>query len=519
MGRSRSSAALLPPGLIIEHVRMDGSGVVAVARAREAGSSRPDCGDLSRRVHSRYMRSLSDLPAHGRLVRIALTVRRFRCGNACCPRVIFAERFGEDVVAPDARRTARLQTIVHHLGLALGGRPGQGLARRLLMPVSEDTLLRIVRARAPTVRPASRVIGIDGWAWTRGHRYGSTVCNLERREIVDGLPDREAATVEAWLADHPEVEIVSRDRGGGYGQAVARAAPQVVQVADRRHLIENAGRAFLDVVRRSMTPIRRALGVGAVSPELLTSAERLQYEGFLRREEMNESVRALAGEGAPIKRIALRTGSSRQTVRRILRDERDDVFRVRARSLAPWLIQLDEAWSGGCRNGAELWRRLRRAGFCGSLRVVTEWVTRRRRAEAAQTSGPRKRPSARKIAIMLTRKRAHLAKEDAMTVAIIEDAVPALAAARHLLERFQAMIRQRNASGLLAWLDDASSGSMTAFARGLRDDQHAVAAALSLPWSNGQTEGHITKPELVKRQMDGRAKRDLLRARLLGAAS
>lgn len=127
MGRSQSSAALLPPGLIIEHVQMDGSGVVAVARAREAGSSCPDCGDLSRRVHSRYMRSLSDLPAHGRLVRIALTVRRFRCGNACCPRVIFAERFGEDIVAPYARRTARLQTIVHHLGLALWGVPAKGL--------------------------------------------------------------------------------------------------------------------------------------------------------------------------------------------------------------------------------------------------------------------------------------------------------------------------------------------------------------------------------------------------------
>ena len=252
MDRSLSPKAMSPSGLIIDQVHVDESGIVVVAHSRATWSTCPSCGVRSRHVHSRYARRLSDLPAHGRPVRITLDARRFRCAQSDCQRKIFAERFVKDVVEAYARRTARLEGIVHHLGLALGGRPGQELARRLLMPVSKDTLLRVVRARAPETEALPRVIGIDDWAWKRGHRYGTLVCDLERRRIVDILPDRDAATVEAWLADRSEIEIVSRDRGGGYGQAVAKALPEAIQVADRWHLMENASQAFREVVSRML---------------------------------------------------------------------------------------------------------------------------------------------------------------------------------------------------------------------------------------------------------------------------
>jgi zinc-finger of transposase IS204/IS1001/IS1096/IS1165 len=142
MARRRSSASLMPPGLSIDHVEIGGTEIVAVARSRAAAVSCPDCGHVSTRIHSRYRRCVADLPAHDRRVRTLLTARRFRCGSVRCPRKIFGERFDEEITQPYARRTARLQGLVHHLGLALGGRPGQNLARRLWVPVGKDTLLR-----------------------------------------------------------------------------------------------------------------------------------------------------------------------------------------------------------------------------------------------------------------------------------------------------------------------------------------------------------------------------------------
>jgi transposase len=228
---------------------------------------------------------------------------------------------------------------------------------------------------------AVRVLGIDDFAWRRGQRYGTVLCDLERRRIVDLLPDREVGTVEAWLADHPEITIVSRDHGGGYGPAATKAAPQAVQVADRWHLMENASAAFLDAVRRSMRAIRQALGSTVIEPALLTCAERIQYDGYLRRQEDHQTIKRLAVGGTSIREIVRQTGRSRKLVRSILRGEDGDVFRCRTNMLQRHLGTLDREWAAGCRNGAELWRRLRAAGFKGGLRVVTEWATRRRHSE------------------------------------------------------------------------------------------------------------------------------------------
>ena len=267
-----------------------------------------------------------------------------------------------------------------------------------------------------------------------------------------------------------------------------------------------------------MGKIRRVIGAATIDPTLLSAAERLQYEGYLRREEINTVVLSMAREGIKIKEIVRRTGHSRGLVRKVVRGQRSDVFRVRQSSLEVHLQWLNEQWAAGQRNAAALWRRLKVHGFRGSLRVVSEWATRRRRAEKIDGGNLTRAPSARTIARLLTFGRDSLTKSETVTVAAIESGVPLLIEARQLIADFQSMIRTKSLANLEPWLERGKSSLVVAFANGIIKDLDAVRAAIISPWSNGQTEGQITKLKLVKRQMYGRGKIDLLQARVIGAA-
>jgi len=222
-----------------------------MAEPRRRPAACPQCCRESHQVHSRYRRTLADLPWQGRAMIIMVTSRRFRCGSVGCPRRVFVERFPE-IAPPHARRTNRLAEIQRHVCLALGSASGARLARRLGLSVSGSTLLRLV-CRGASSRgksaPPLRAIGIDDWAWKRGHRYGSIVCDLERRRIVDLLPDPAGTTVEEWLSVHPGIASLST--------SLAPASPPIASQIHRC-------RALTRSVRRACTrarPPRRSMNV------------------------------------------------------------------------------------------------------------------------------------------------------------------------------------------------------------------------------------------------------------------
>jgi len=218
--------------------------------------------------------------------------------------------------------------------------------------------------------------------------------------------------------------------------------------------------------------------------------------------------------GTPIKEIVRRTGRGRKLVRAVVRGGGTEVFRPRMSSLDAFLPRLEMEWEGGCRNGAEPWRRLKVAGFAGALRVVSEWTTRRRRAESSGGTRPSKPPSARTVVRLLASRGDRLSPADAAFAAAVEQAVPPLAVARDLVGRFHAILRSKSSAGPDAWLGDSTNSLLASSASGIAADRDTVATAITEPWSNGQTEGQITRLKLVKRQMYGRAHLNLLRARL-----
>jgi transposase len=298
MDQRLRSSQLVPKGFVVDQMtRSVGRVRISVRSAQPTGLC-PSCGTISRRVHSRYLRRPSDLPLAGHQVSLHLTVR----GSAVMPSRA-ASRSSRNASLRMFLAAARGAPVGWSTSstiwwLALGGRPAASFAQRLMLPVGNDTLLRVVRRRAQVPCEPLSVVGIDDFAWRRNHRYGTIVVDLERRRPVTLLPDRETATSRAWLADHPSITVVARDRGGGYGEAITKALPHATQVADRWHLMENASRAFLDAVRKSMRQIHSVIGATIINPALLTSAERLQYEGFLRREETNGSILSLEARRA-----------------------------------------------------------------------------------------------------------------------------------------------------------------------------------------------------------------------------
>jgi transposase len=547
-------ASLFPPACAVNltKVTVEHASVQLQLTATAPTAACPRCAVSSSSVHSRYQRHLTDLPWGTHVVRLHLTVRKFVCRNATCTRRIFTERL-PDLVGTYARKTHRLITALRAIGLALGGQAGARLAARLKLPVSAATLLRLVRGAPILPPPALQAVGVDEWAWRRGHRYGTILVDLASHRVVDLLPGRSAATVAAWLAQHPTITVVCRDRSDLYADGIRRGAPQAVQVVDRFHLVHNLRQAL----EAFLSNYRPALQAAAVCTAMaLIPADRLvpvipMYRGrrqspkpepqpaeqpprHARWVAIYEAVHALQVQGIPIATIARRLGVSRPTVYAYLRRDtppgpRRFQWRPSARVLTPYLPYVIRRWRESQADSMQLWREIQALGYTHSARTVCRFITRlRRAADAGHAPEPQSSPythlqgpSARAVSCTLVCPPAKRAREAQMYLDQICSMDAGIARVHGLSQAFLAMLRERRGADLEAWITEATSSGideLARFARGLQEDLAAVTAGLTLEWSNGVTEGQIHRLKLVKRQGYGRAGFALLRQRVLHAA-
>ncbi len=551
----------LPEGLLIETVEQTATRLVVTVISTKSEAVCPGCGHASEQVHCQYQRTVRDVPSGGRQVMLRLCVRKFFCRDQSCQRKVFAERL-PDLVRAYARVSNRLYEQLKAIGLSASAEVSERLTPQLGMPVKASTLLCYLRTIPDPPRTPVISLGLDDFALRRGDKYGTILINAQTGKPLDLIADRTAEAVKPWLASHPEITVVSRDRANGFAEAVRQALPHALQVADRYHLVANLRdhlQQFLDR-RRSCLPLVEDTPVstkeGSVveqatshpaSPQAdlvtalstLTSAERKKITSHQKRLSQYEEVMALHREGLSQRAIARQLDFSRNTVARYLSSPG---FPERAQGtgrhtsgmskLDPYLPSLRDLWDAGNHNSAQLFRLIKARGYTGCQSMLrkrlSEW-----RAELSTQSFP---GSPRKPRLFPEPKQRRLSSRAASFLMILPpekltakqkrqrdqlcQASSDLFMAYHVSQDFVTLLKGHQAEDLNHWLKCAQAcriAELASFATGISRDYAAVYAAFSRPESNGVTEGHVNRLKYLKRQMFGRANLDLLRIKVLHA--
>jgi transposase len=496
--------------------------VHVLARNRASEAACPGCGVVSRRVHSRYQRKLADTASGGQEVLIDLQARRFFCGNGACVKATFAEQV-PGLTTRYSRRTPALEAVLQAVALALGGRAGARLTGRLAGTASRSTLLRLIRAAPDPQSRTPLVLGVDDFALRKGHVYGTVLVDIDTRRPVDMLPERSAESFRAWLDAHPGVEIICRDRGGCYAEGATEGAPLAIQVADRWHLWHNLAEAVERAVARHRPCLQEPPAQPDSGPEPETPAPPAAAEKGLaaRTRARYCEVHAALARGLTITEISRTLRLDRTTVRRYATAATAGQLMpgprlARPALLGPHQAYLHQRWDEGVRSTNRLHAELRERGYRGSLRTLRRLTAQLRQDTAVPTPPPP--PAAKKVASWILTPPGKLADADRATLAQITARCEELTATRDLVREFADMLCHLHGERLEAWATQAETSPVSelrGFAKGLRKDWAAVTAGLTVPYSSGAVEGHVNRIKMIKRQMYGRAKPDLLRKRVL----
>ncbi|WP_369222327.1 ISL3 family transposase [Streptomyces sp. R39] len=518
---------LLPHLTSVRVVSVDATGPVVMVQARtrdEGPAWCTECGISSDRVHSRYVRRLADRAIGGRAVRIGLSVRRLYCENPACSKVTFAEQV-DGLTVRYQRRTPLLQKVVETVGVLLAGRGGARLLGLLNTPLSRTSVLfQLMRVPLPAGM-TPRVLGVDDFALYAGV-YGTLLVDGDTRLPITLWEGRDAASLAAWLREHPGVEVVCRDGSLAYRQGITDGAPQALQVSDLFHLWQGLSRRVQDVSAAHRSCLAAAVLPPAEheesqpAPDEGPSLETTRAGRHAKR--LFEAVHEHTGTGRSISAIARELGLNRRTVHKYARasSRQEVVRRPRLRpptALAPYLDYVRQRWDEGEHNATILHQELVAKGYRGHYQRVKVAVASWRETNCMPAPQARP-PSPLQVArwIITPPERRHLDAAERLRLLFAQ--CPELTHVHALVREFAAMVDQCDATELPGWLERlATCGhpTLAGLAKGIREDQDAAVQGIITPYSSGMNEGRVTDVKLQKRITAGRAGVPLLRQRVV----
>ena len=376
---------------------------------------------------------------------VRLIVRRFRCENPGCPAATFAEQI-PGLTSAHSRFTPLLGGQLDAIGLALAGRAGSRLTKKLGVGVGKDTLLRRVRAlpEEPS-QTGPQVLGIDDFALRKGHVYGTVLIDLTTHRPVDLLPERTSDPVAAWLKAHPGPEVICRDRAGAYAEAARVGAPGATQVADRWHLWNNLCDAVDRTVARHRGCLREpASEAAAADPATLdlSLTEPMTSPLAIRTIERHRAVHELLDQGMTLTKIQRRLGWDPKTVRRFADAESPAQLMggvTKPSVLDEYKPYVIERWNAGVTDAVVITAELRDLGYAATARTVRRFLAPYRKAAAKIPTGSVP-PTVRETTGWLTRHPESLDDEEQRRLKEVLTRCPELDALADLVKAFAKMI-------------------------------------------------------------------------------
>jgi transposase len=467
-------------------------------------------------------------------VYLELTVRRFRCPNPACPQSTFAEQFPGRLPAY-ARRTTRLTDVMRQVGFEASAESSRRILKWFRITASGDTVLRIVKRTSITNTDVPRVVGIDDWAIRKSQRYGSLIVDQETHRVLEVIQGRLAEDIQPWFQAHPSVEVVTRDRSRDYRKGLTRAAPQAQQVVDRWHLLLN----LRQLAQRVAASTYRQLKKLPVPPELRPNQiisrrsageQQIKEASRQRRLDLYNEIQRLKQMGLSASQVMQHLRRNYYTIRFFYNatefPERMAGHTPRSQ-LAPYWTYLETRFQAGCTDPQQLFQEIQAQGYPAGITAVSRWLKSRRlqagddpilvATSLPSTTTSAVIPSSHALSWLLVLAPDKLSETDTLMLNhILQDTVTRQF--YELAQAFRVLIQERSADQFDTWLDTADQSSLKtvrSFAKGLREEYPFIRAALEYEWSNGQTEGQVTRLKFIKRQMYGRASFELLRLKVL----